>query len=79
VVGNRRPPCSLSGGKALWHSVYAEVRFGAPSVNKNVAAFAHYVRSGERCTEAAPATSETLWEIGGGKCSTEGRTKKQEL
>ena len=29
----------------------------APTVNNKVAAYAHYVRSGERGTEAAPATS----------------------
>ena len=33
------------------------------SDNNKVAAFAHVVRSGERGTEAAPATSEALWEI----------------
>jgi hypothetical protein len=31
-----------------------------PSDNKKVAACAHFVRSGERGTEAAPATSGTL-------------------
>ena len=33
----------------------------AASANNKVAACAHYVRSGERGTEAAPATSEALY------------------
>ena len=35
----------------------------ATSPNKEVAASAHSVRFGERGTEAAPATSETLWDM----------------
>jgi len=42
----------MSEGRDRWKTT------ALPPHNKKIAAFAHFVRSGERGTEAAPATSE---------------------